>query len=155
MFLAKSRRRWTGSVALLCALVACTSEPEVREDPAPLMRRVQLPQPPRTVRWIATAAYLDSSWLEAPEKPMRVAAWLEAGVDPAVSAAVEFDVATATAERLLPKSIRDAALVSDDFVRLRGANAAPGVHSIDPLTVVERAVWLPSGLWLELLVREE
>jgi hypothetical protein len=135
--------------------VACTRQPELREDAAPLTRRVQLPQPPRTVRWIATPAYIDSRWLEAPEKPMHVAAWLQTAVDPAASAAVQFDVAAATAERVLPKSIRDGALVSDDVMRLSGTNAVPGVHSIDPLTFVERAVWLPGGLWLELLVRDE
>jgi hypothetical protein len=135
--------------------MACTSQPEVRQDPEPLLRRVHLPQPARAVRWLVTPAYIESRWLEAPEKPMRIAAWLEMPHDLSNGAAVEFEVAADTAKRVLPQTISGLAVERDEFMHLRGANAEPAVHSINARTGVERAVWLPGGLWLELFVRDE
>ena len=102
----RGSRRALLALSLAPWVVACSTEPKlvVREERLPLERRVNLPSGVRRVRWVAVPAFIDSGWLEAPEKPYRLYAFLELP-SPAPSGAT-----SATRKVLLPESVARAIL---------------------------------------------
>jgi len=148
--------RWA---LLLLSCGACRSSPEptVRQDLAPLARRVDLPSGVRSARWVALPAYTDSGWLEAPERPHRLYVWLELSAPaPARSGSTsQVIVPKDVASRILPSTVSTAAAEDTKHVTVTGAPLAPPPQPRDSRTSVEDAVAIGGGALLVLFARDE
>ncbi len=143
-------------LVLLLTITACqrTDELELRTDRAPLDRRVVLPSGVRGVQWVAVPAYADSGFLEAPEKPYDLYAFivLDAPVvspprNPSPEQAVTLPAAVARA--ILPAALYAAARAKGASVELSGEALSA------PLTLKTREVSLKAAARFDagLLVR--
>ena len=143
---------------LLIWVAACSTEPKlvVREDRLPLERRVNLPSGVRRVRWVAVPAFIDSGWLEAPEKPYRLYAFLELP-SPAPSGATS--ATSATRKVLLPESVARAILPPTVPTRAAAqANQVEVEAALPPEAIAVRAAGVavtsadrvPGGVLLQL-----
>jgi hypothetical protein len=139
---------------------ACNAGPKippVRNDIAPIARRVDLPQGVTAARWIATTANVESGWLEAPDKPLKLYVWLELS-QPNVAhgtAATSVTLPKAVATRLLPASLLTSAKVQGSELSIEGRPFERLPRARDPRTTVVVARWHTGGAWLELRVRDE
>lgn len=129
----------------------------VRDDRAPLTRRVDLPSDVRSVRWIAVPAYADSGWLAAPERPLRLFVWLELAATPSAESGPRSAVTVPkdVAARILPSASPTAPAQAPDAVVVTGAPLEPPPRTRDSRTHVENAVVIGGGALLVLLVRDE
>ncbi|HYO93742.1 MAG TPA: hypothetical protein VER33_04490 [Polyangiaceae bacterium] len=156
--------RITLQSAVLCFATllfsACNAEPQippVQSDIAPIGRRVELPQGVIAARWIATTANVESGWLEAPDKPLKLYVWLELS-QPHVAhgtAAKTVTLPKAVATRLLPDSLLTSAKVQGSELSIDGRAFERLPRARDPRTTVVVARWHTGGAWLELRVRDE
>lgn len=128
--------------------------PVVRHDLAPIASRVQLPPAVDTVTWWAEPLFVDSAWLETPDAPYRIVAWLP-GVPPSSGSTTELSIALERAHHLLPEAHWRDAPIRDGQVVLQARDASPPLEACDAHVGVVRAAWLSDGLWLELYQRAE
>lgn len=139
--------------------VACNAEPTppVRSDLAPIARRIELPEGVTAARWLASPANVESGWLEAREKPLKLYVWLELS-QPNVAhgaAANSVTLPKAVATRLLPDSLLASAKLQGGELSIEGRSFERLPRTREPRTTVVVARWHTGGAWLELRVREE
>lgn len=123
----------------------------VREDRAPLDRRIVLPNGVGRVRWVAVAAFIDSGWLEAPEKPYDLYALLE--IDPTSPRSNKTQVVAlpaAVARALLPASVTSSAPDKDGNVAVSGTALLAPIQSRKTGAGVRAAVRVDAGLLLHI-----
>jgi hypothetical protein len=123
----------------------------VREDRAPLARRLILPSSVGRVHWVAVAAFADSGWLEAPEKPYDLYALLE--VDPALprsSAPATVVLPAAVAHALLPASVPMSAPDGAGNVAVSGSALLVPIQSRKTDAGVRAAIRLDVGILLRI-----
>jgi len=123
----------------------------VREDRAPLARRVILPSSVGRVHWVAVAAFADSGWLEAPEKPYDLYALLE--VDPALprsSAPGTVVLPAVVAHALLPASVPMSAPDGAGNVAVSGSALLVPIQSRKTDAGVRAAIRLDIGILLRI-----
>jgi hypothetical protein len=131
---------------------------EVREDLAPITRRVTLGSAVRRVRWLARPEYEDSGCAPPTlDNPTHIYVWLPADAALATAAlataapAPPLRVPEAVAEALLPRATWLAAARSHGFVELRATLMAPQPKVLLPGTTLTISVYLDGGSWLEML----
>jgi hypothetical protein len=123
----------------------------VREERAPLERRVILPTGVRRVRWVAVAAFSDSGWLEAPEKPYDLYALLEIDpTSPRSSKAQTVVLPVGVARALLPASVTASAPDKDGNVAVSGTALLAPIPSRKAGAGVRAAVRVDAGLLLHI-----
>ncbi len=123
----------------------------LREDRAPIARRVVLPSSVRSVHWVSVAAFIDSGWLEAPEKPYDLYALLT--VDPALprSSAPDTLVLPATvAHALLSDSVPMSVPDEAGNVTVRGTALLEPLQSQKTDVRVRAAIRLDTGILLRI-----
>ncbi|MEO8904366.1 MAG: hypothetical protein ABI488_18530 [Polyangiaceae bacterium] len=140
------------AVAAFLALIPSGGEKILlREERAPLDERLLLPSSVGRVRWVAVAAFVDSGWLEAPEKPYDLYALLE--VEPATPVSSEPGTVVlpeAVAHALLPASVRMSAPDQTGNVTVSGSALPVPIKSRKADVSVRAAIRLDVGILLRL-----
>ena len=146
------------SVLLLSVLLgasACRHAPEleVRKDRAPLERRVALPSSLKGVRWVAVPEFIDTGFLEAPEKPYRVYAFCDLDAPSAKATGGKSVLLPATVARaILPASVTAAAHAKGQKLEVAGGEPTEAVTARTKEVAVIAAVRVDQGLVLELFL---
>lgn len=117
----------------------------MREDRAPIERRITLPDKAQDLRWIAVSRNVDSGWLESPEHPYDVYVFLsliDAGQTPIRGSPVTLALDAPLAKRLIPEAVFKTVRRTEDRVELAGVALEPAPTPKEPGVSVLAAVRL-------------
>ncbi|MCE9580512.1 MAG: hypothetical protein K8W52_45755 [Deltaproteobacteria bacterium] len=129
-------RAFTGAWLAGALTIACSGGDrlEVRDDLAPIGRRIELPCAAASASWVAVPVFEQDRLLETPDKPYTLFAVLDATCPPSTGVDA-LTLPASVADLLLPLALRARCLPEADGCRLTGrALPAPVAARSDDVT---------------------